>query len=94
MKDIKHIRPDFHSTPWSYPRVGTTVGGWGGGGGGGGGQNNFFLKFNKSWCVSYLHEWHMQQHIFWGVPRPLGPWGGAKGQILLNLNYLVNFKYF
>ena len=43
--------------------------------------------------MSYLHEWHMQQHIIL-APRPLGPWGGAKGQISLNLNYLVNFKYF
>ena len=41
---------------------------------------NFFLKFSQSWYVSYLHEWHMQQHTFLG-PRPLKPWGGAKGQI-------------
>ena len=44
-----------------------TVGGWG----------VFFPKFNQIWCVSYLHECHVQRHHFWG-PRPLGPWGGAK----------------
>ena len=27
--------------------------------------------------MSYLHEWHMQRHNFFG-PHPLGPWGGAK----------------
>ena len=37
----------------------------------------FFSKFNQIWCVSYIHEWHMHRHHFWG-PRPLGPWGGAK----------------
>ena len=41
------------------------------------GSNFFFSKFNQIWCVSYLHEWHMHRHHFWG-PRPLGPWGGAK----------------
>ena len=29
-----------------------------------------FLKFNQSWCVSYLHEWHMHQHIFFWSPAP------------------------
>ena len=31
---------------------------------------------------------------FFLVPRPLGPWGGAKGQISLNLNYLSQFQIF
>ena len=43
--------------------------------------------------VCELHEWHMQGHNFLG-PHSLGPWGGAKSQILLNLNYKVNFKDF
>ena len=34
-------------------------------------------KFNQIWCVSYLHQWHMQRHNYFG-PHPLGPWGGAK----------------
>ena len=40
-------------------------------------QKNFFTKFNQIWCVSNLHQWHMQRHNFFG-PHPLGPWGGAK----------------
>ena len=44
---------------------------------GGLGVNFFFPKFNKIWCVSYLHEWHMHGHNFLG-PCPLGPWEGAK----------------
>ena len=36
MKDIKHIRRDFYSVPWS------TIRGGGGGGGGGGGWGHFF----------------------------------------------------
>ena len=45
--------------------LGGTVGGWGGGV-----KNFFFLKFNLSLCVTYLHEWHMQQHNFLGSPPP------------------------
>ena len=67
LKDIKHIRRDFHSVPWG---IGGTVGG-------GGVQKLFFPKINQFWCVSYLHEWHMQPHNFLG-PHLLGPWGGAK----------------
>ena len=80
LKDIKHIRRVFHLTVWVMPQ-GRDLGVlWGVEG------SIFFLKFNQSWCVSYLHGWHMQQHNILG-PRPLGPWGGAKGQISLNLNY-------
>ena len=42
-----------------------------------GGPKTFFPKFNQIWCVSDLHEWHMQRHNFLG-PGLLGPWGGAK----------------
>ena len=72
MKDIKHIRRDFHLVAWVMSRgslLGVLWGVWG--------VKIFFLKFNQIWCVSYLHEWHMQRHHFLG-PRPLGPWGGAK----------------
>ena len=42
----------------------------------------FFSKFNQSWCVSYLHEWHMQQHNFW-VPAPPGALGrGQRSNII------------
>ena len=62
----------FIPSPGSCPRGGT----WGYHGGLGG-PKTFFPKFNQIWCVSYLHEWHMQQHNFLGL-RLLGPWGGTK----------------
>ena len=38
---------------------------------------NHWTKFNQIWCVSYSHEWGVQeQKNFW--TRPLGPWGGVK----------------
>ena len=88
MKDIKHIRRDFHLVAWVMPQgsdLGVPLGVWG--------VNLFFLKFNQIWCVSYLHEWHMHRHHFFG-PHPLGLGEGPKGQISLNLNYKVNFKGF
>ena len=62
MKDIKHIRRDFHSAVWVMPRGGTL--------GYCGGKKFFFQKFNQTWCVSYLHEWHMHRHNFFGPPPP------------------------
>ena len=96
MKDIKHIRRDFHlaktyQTGFSFGRLGHALGvGLRGTMGGLGGQNFFFPKFNQIWCVSYLHEWHMHRHQFLGS-RPLGPWGGAKGQISLNYSQFQRF---
>ena len=69
MKDIKHIRQDFHSAAWAMPRDGT--------GGYRGGSKKISSKFNQIWCVSYLHKWHMHRYNFLG-PHPLGPWGGVK----------------
>ena len=63
MKDIKHIRRDFHLVAW-------VMGGGGGGGGGGLGSKKFFPKFNQIWCVNYSHEWHMHRHNFFGSPPP------------------------
>ena len=83
MKDIKHIRRDFNSLAKVMPQgwdLGVLWGVWG--------QKTFFPKLKQIWYVSYLHDWHMQRHIF------LGPWGGPKGRISLNLNYKVNFKDF
>ena len=68
MKDIKHIRPDIHSTAWAMPQGWDLGVLWGGGGGGG--QKKFLLKFNQSWCVCYLHEWYMQLHNILGPPPP------------------------
>ena len=72
MKDIKQIRRDFHLVAWVMPQGWTWryCGGLGG-------SIFFFPRFNQIWCVSYLHECHMQRHHFLG-PRPLEPWEGAK----------------
>ena len=72
MKDIKHIRRDFHLVAWVMPQrsdLGILWGVWG--------INFFFFEFNLIWFVSYLHEWHMHRHHFLG-PRPLEPWGGGQ----------------
>ena len=71
MKDIKHIRRDFHLAAWVMPQgLGHAPGvGLGGSMGGWRGQKQF-LKFNQSWCVSYLHEWHMQRHNILGSGPP------------------------
>ena len=88
MKDIKHIRRDFHLVTWVMPQgsdLGVPWGVWG--------SIFFFLKFNQIWCMSCLHEFHMHLHYFW-VPAPWGLGEGPKGQISLNLNYKVSFKGF
>ena len=57
--------------PGSCPRCGT----WGLG------ASIFFSpRFNQSWCVSYLHEWHMQWHNFWSSPPPPPPASLGRGQ--------------
>ena len=92
MKVIKHIRRDFHSVAWVMPQ-GSDLGVPGGGGGGLSGQKIFFLKFNHIWCVSYLHQWHMQRHNFFG-PQPLGPWGGAKRSNIIKCHTQNQFPRF
>ena len=68
MKDIKHIRRDFHSVAWVMPqRLDLGVQG---GGGGGLGVNFFFSKVQPNF-VSYSHELHMHRHNYFG-PGPLG----------------------
>ena len=89
MKDIKHIRRDFHLVAWVMCQGWDLGVQWGVGE-----SKNFFLpKFNQIWCVSYLHEWQLHRHNFLG-PRPLGPWEGAKRSNIIILNYNVNFKDF
>ena len=87
MKDIKHIRRDFHLAAW------VMLQGWGVPWGVVGSKKNFFPKFNQIWCVSYLHEWHMQRHHFLG-PRPLGPWGGAKRSNIIKSELQSQFQRF
>ena len=66
MKDIKHIRRDFHSVTWIMPQWSDLGVPWGVGW-----SKFFFPKFNQIWCVGYLHQWHMQRHNFFS-PHPLG----------------------
>ena len=52
-------------------------------------QKKFFLpKFNQIRCVSNLHKWHMQRHIF------LSPWGGAKGSNIIKSQSQSQFQRF
>ena len=64
--------------------LGVTVGGWG---------QFFFLKFNQSWCVSYLHEWHMQQHYFLGLMPP-GALGRGQRSNIIKSQLLSQFQIF
>ena len=43
--------------------------------------------------MSYLHQWHMQRHIFF-CPHPLGPWGGAKRSNIIKSQSLSQFQRF
>ena len=89
MKDIKHIRWDFHSAPWVMPQGSDLGVPWGLSG-----QKNFFPpKFNQIWCISNLHQWHMQRHNFFG-PHPLGPWGGAKRSNIIKPQSQSQFQRF
>ena len=89
MKDIKHIRRDFHLVAWVMPQgsdLGVPWGVWG---------SKFFLFRNSTkfgvW-VTYMNG-TCTGAIFW-VPTPWGLGEGPKGQISLNLNYKVYFKGF
>ena len=87
MEDIKRIRRDFDSTTWLMPQgwyLGVLLGV--------GGQKQF-LKFNQSWCVSYLHEWHMQQHSILGPPPP-GVLGRGQRSNIIKSQLLSQFQIF
>ena len=51
-------------------------------------------KFNQIWCVSYLHQWHMQLHNSLGPCDPLGPWGGAKRSNIIKSQSQSQFQRF
>ena len=89
MKDLKHIRWDFHSLAWVMPQGSDLGVPWGVEWS----KKNFFPKFNQIWCVSNLHQWHMQQHNFFG-PHPLGPWGGAKRSNIIKSQSQSQFQRF
>ena len=90
MKDIKHIRRDFHLVAWVMPQgsdLGVPWGVWG---------SKFFFFFRNS---TKFGVWVTHTNgtctgaIVW-VPTLWGLGEGPKGQISLNLNYKVNFKGF
>ena len=88
MKDINISDGIFIPLPGSCPRGRTWGyrGGWVV-------QKNFFPKFNQIWCVSNLHQWHMQRHNFFG-PHPLGPRGGAKRSNIIKSQSQIQFQRF
>ena len=89
MKDIKHIRRDFYSVAWVMPQGSDLGVPWGVEWS----KKIFFPKFNQIWCVSNLHQWHMQRHNFFG-PHPLGPWGGAKRSNIIKSQSQNQFQRF
>ena len=56
-------------------------------------KKNFSPKFNQIWCVSNLHDWHMQGHNFLG-PHPLVTWGGAKRSNIIKSQSQSQFQRF
>ena len=89
MKDIKHIRRDFHSVAWVMPQGSDLGVPWGVEWS----KIFFFPKFNQIWCVSNLYQWHMQRHNFFG-PHSLGPWGGTKRSNIIKSQSQSQFQSF
>ena len=87
LKDIKHIRRDFYLDAWVMSQGRELGVPWGVG------RSKKNPKFNQIWCVSYLHEWHMQHYNF-SVPRRLGPWGGAKRSNIIKSELQSQFLRF
>ena len=80
---LTNERYKTYQTGFSFGRLGHAPGM-----GLGGTEKFFFPKFNQIWCVSYLHEWHMQRHHFCFLPprgycnrlRPSGALSGDEIQ--------------
>ena len=89
MKDIKHIRQDFHFAAWVMPQGGNLGVPWGVAG-----SKKFFSEIQPDLVCELLILMAYATTPFLGVPAPWGPGEGPKGQISLNLNYKVNFKFF
>ena len=92
---LTNERYKTYQTGFSFPCLGHAPG-FGLGGTVGGVESSkkfFFQKFNQIWCVSNLHQWHMQQHNFFG-PHPLGPVGGAKRSNIIKSQSQSQFQRF
>ena len=88
MKDIKHIRQDFHSVAWSCPRGQT----WGYHGGLSG-QKKIFSEIQPDLVCELLTSMaHATAHFF--GPHPLGPWGGAKRSNIIKSQSQSQFQRF
>ena len=70
---LTNERYKTYRTGFSFRHLGHAPGGgtWGYCGGLGV-KKLFFPKVNQIWCVSCLHQWHMQRYNFFD-PRHLGP---------------------
>ena len=90
---LTNERYKTYQTGFSFGRLGHAPGVGLGGTVGVVGSKFFFPKINQIWCVSYLHEWHIQRHHFLG-PRPLGPWGGAKRSNIIKSELQSQFQRF
>ena len=89
MKDIKHIRRDFHLVAWVMSQgsdLGVPWGVWG--------VKIFFWEIQPDLVCELLTRMAHAPAPFLWVPAPWGLGEGSKGQISLNLNYKVNFKGF
>ena len=53
---------------------------------------NHWTESNQIWCVSYSHEWGLQQHIFW--PHSPGPGKGLKRSNIMSvrLSFMLSPK--
>ena len=87
LKDIKHIRRDFYSVSWVMPQGSDLGVPWGFE------WSKKKSNFNQIWCVSNLHQWHMQRHNFF-VPHPLGPCGGVKRSNIIKYQLQSQFQRF
>ena len=86
MKDIKHIRWDFHSTAWVMPQ------GWDLGVLWGVGQFFFLNSTRVGVWVTYMNG-TCNSTIF-GVPRHLGPWGRVQRSNIIKSQLLSPFQIF
>ena len=59
-----------------------------------GGGGHFFPRFNQIWCVSYLHELHMQWHMhnIFGSQAPGALWRGQKFNFLNMVMWHIKLK--
>ena len=88
---LTNERYKTYQTGFSFDCLGHAPG-VGPGGTMGVGRVNFFSEINQSWCVSYLHEWHMQRHNFWGPPP--GALGRDHRSNIIKSQLLSQFKDF